>query len=215
MLAKQVIDGVDDLLQDGQGIRWPRDLRLRWLNEGQLAIIGLRPDAKSVTKPLTLIAGELQRLPSDAIRLLDITRNIGARGITFVSREVMTDLTTSWFTETPARLVKHYTYDTRLPKEFEVYPPVINGLQVLGRYSVLPIACASEADSLDIDDTYAPALVRYIAAQCFMRNTETDDVSKFQLHMGSFVTLLTGNASAQKGEDPSLAQPNRIKPATI
>jgi hypothetical protein len=215
MLAKQVIDGVDDLLQDTAGVRWPRVQRMRWLNEGQLAIVALRPDAKSVTRPLTLVDGDQQTLPAEAIRLLDILRNQKGRGVTLVSREVMTDLTTSWFTDTPASVIKHYTYDPRLPKEYEVFPPAKAGTILIGRYSLIPVPCATEDSPLDIDDTFAPALVRYIAANCFMKNTETDDQGKAQAHMSNFALLLTGNAAAQKGEDPNANQPNRIKPATI
>ena len=212
MLAQSVLDAANDLLQDAAGLRWTIVQRLRWLNEGQLAIVSVRPDACAKTAPITLVAGDLQTLPANALRLLDVVRNVGGRGITLVGRDVMTDLNSSWFSSTPGAPIKHYAHDPLLPKEFNTYPPATPGTAVLARYSVVPADCATAADPIAIDDNWKPALVDWICYRAFMRDTDTANNDKAMAFKSSFMLLTTVKSQADKSAQPSTSHPNRLKP---
>lgn len=215
MLAKSVIDAVDDLLQDEDGTRWPRTQRLRWLNEGQLAIVSVRPDAKAAMLDVTLVAGVMQTIPATAIRLLDVPRNKNGRGITLVSREVMTDLNTHWYTAASSKVIKHFAHDPRIPKEFDVFPQAAVGAVVQARCSIVPTDCATENSNMDLDDTYKPALVNWICHRAFARDAEAPaSQMRSQGFFDAFRLLLTGKTVSDQANTPAEAQPNRVRPNT-
>lgn len=215
MLAQVVLDGADDLLQDSTADRWPIAQRLRWLNECQLAIVSMRPDAKAVTQQMLTVAGEIQSIPATAVRLLDVYRNVGGRGITFVSREVLTELTTNWPTEGLGTAIKHYTFDDRIPKEFITYPPMQAGIKVLARFSVYPTPCATAQSAIDLDDVYQPAMSHYIAASALMKDGETASVTMAQGHMQMFMALVSGQVQVQGAQQPGNSQPALLAPERI
>lgn len=211
MQALSVLVAVEDLLQDASSVRWPAAQRLRWLNEAQLAIVSVRPDACAKTAAVTLVAGELQTLPTDGLRLLDVIGNVGGRRITLVSRDVMTSLTTSWSTAASA-VIKHYGHDPMLPREFEVFPSAIVGAQVLARYSITPPELTADTQSIALADNWKPALVDWICMRAFLRDTDTADMEKAMAFKSSFTLLVTGKGQADRTAQPATSHPNRLKP---
>lgn len=203
MLASAVIDGAVELLQDDGNVRWPRAGLLAWLNDGQLQIVVVRPDAKNTTADLSLVAGTLQRIPAAGLRLMDITRNVGGRGITLVTRQELNDLNVSWYTATGKTIIKHYAFDERFPKEFHTFPPAAAGASVEARYSVVPVACASESASIDLDDTYKNALIDYICYRAFLKDSEAPtSQARSAGFMQAFMLGLTGKTAADEGAKP-------------
>ncbi|MDO8310527.1 MAG: hypothetical protein Q7T25_01160, partial [Sideroxyarcus sp.] len=95
-----------DLLQDVTNIRWTQDELLRWLNDGQRAIVLERPEATAVNTSVLLVAGTKQTLPALGLRLLDLPRNMGVggstpgRAIRLVQREVLDAQLPDWHSMT-------------------------------------------------------------------------------------------------------------------
>lgn len=213
MQASVPISGATRLLHDADNQRWTRLDLLSWLNEGQRQIVQLRPDAKTLRAELTLVAGVDQVIPATGIRLLRITRNSTGRIVTLVSEEQLTDYDSSWPVATPKATVKHYMHDTREPKAFQVYPPVVEGTKVQGVWSVSPTDCANEAASIDIDDIFEPALVDYMLHRAYSRDSEdAGSAALAALHRDNFMLALTGKKQADTAGDPRVSQPNRITP---
>lgn len=203
MLASTVIDGAVELLQDDDNVRWPRLDLLAWLNDAQLQIVVVRPDAKNTTAALALVAGALQRIPTAGLRLLDIARNVGGRGITLVSRQALNDLSVSWYTASGKTIIKHYAFDERFPKEFHTFPPAAVGAAVEVRYTVVPVACATEGVSIDLDDTYKTALIDYICYRAFLKDSEApSSQGRSDRFMQAFMLGLTGKTVADEGAKP-------------
>ena len=92
------------------------------LHDAQRDIVMRKPDAytKSVSTVLTISECK-QSLPSDAILLLDITRNMGTDGSTLgrvptrIERPVLDQQWPNWMTDTGAAEVQNYMYDEKDP----------------------------------------------------------------------------------------------------
>ena len=201
--ASSVIDDAVKLLMDDGSVRWRRSDLLGWLNDGQLQIVIVRPDAKTTTGPIVLVEGPLQRIPTAGLRLMDITRNTGGRGVTMITRQQLNDLTTAWFTTASKSVIKHYAFDERFPKQFHTFPPAAAGASVEGRYSVTPTACATEAANIDLDDTYKTPLIDYICYRAFLRDGESpSNLNRSNAFMQAFMLGLTGKLQADQATKP-------------
>lgn len=212
MKASAVLASVDDLLNDLAGVRWTPAARLRWLNEGQLAIVSVRPDAKAKTSAITLVAGDMQVLPAEGIRLLDIIRNVNGRGVTLISREIMNDLNSAWYGASGKSVIKHYAFDPRAPREFQVVPPSVAGVALLARYSVVPVDCSTADADIDLDATFAPALVNWICYRAYLRDAEAASQEAAATYLNAFTLLLTGKSASDKSKAPGNSYPGRLAP---
>ena len=68
---------------DETAVRWPVHELVRWLNDAQRVIVGLRPDANNVTATVTLAAGARQDLDNMGLsqlplKMIGIQRNMAA-----------------------------------------------------------------------------------------------------------------------------------------
>lgn len=198
MKADVIIEQVTDILQDKTNIRWPVPELLRALNDGQRAIVLKRPDAAAMNQPVQLVSGSRQTLPEDGLRLLDVTRNMGANGalpgraVRIVQREVLDASIPNWHSEF-GTVVKHYMLDNRDPKRFYVYPGVQAGAPVWVEliYSTNPTNVQSLTDDVALDDIYAPALVNYVVFRAYSKDAEyTADGGAAQAHYAAFLQLI-------------------------
>lgn len=88
--VNDLIDDVEELLNDTDNDRWSASELISYLNSGQRDIavrtvaLKIRP-AYIKTTPVKLVAGPKQSAPSDAIEILDITRNMGREWVTGTS----------------------------------------------------------------------------------------------------------------------------------
>ena len=204
MQASIILDQVTDILQDKTNIRWTEAELIRSLNDGQRAIVLLRPDSSAQNAAIQLVAGSKQSIPSTGLRLLDIVRNMGTNGaiagraVRIVQREVLDAQIPDWHTQT-GTVVKHYMLDNRDPRRFYVYPAVPANASVFLElvYSSNPRDVASSTDMVSVDDIYAPALVNYVVFRAYSKDAEyTADGSAAQLHYTAFMKLLGDKTSA-------------------
>lgn len=191
MASTKVIDiirRVEYVLQD-TNVRWPRLELQSWINESYLAITLLRPDANSAAGTLTCVAGTRQSLASDfpdALRLLDITRNVAATSakkvVRLVARSVLDDQRPGWHGETGSVNIQHYTFDARQPKEFFVYPPATTSAQLEVVYSAAPTAHTLTEAQLDpdggntevikLDDIYMSPIIDWVLYRAYSKDAE-------------------------------------------
>lgn len=78
ILADAILDRASRLLVDTTKRRWPDATLINWLNDGQLAILALRPDAYTATRRVQLSEGTRQVVPAGDFELLDVPRNVVA-----------------------------------------------------------------------------------------------------------------------------------------
>lgn len=177
MLASEISDRARLVLNDADGVRWLDAELLKWINDGQRAVVLVRPDACCSNTGLTLAAGTKQTIPSDGLRLLDVVRNVdsngaGGRVVRHVDRDVLDTQNVNWHSETGQATVKNYVYDNRDPKTFYVYPPATSSARVEIVYAKNPTDCASLSSSLAIADIYADALLNYVLFRAYSKDAE-------------------------------------------
>ena len=191
MATVKVIDIIRrvEFVRQDTNVRWPRLELQNWINEAYMAITLLRPDASAKTGTFTCAEGSRQVLTdqfSSAIRLLDVTRNLAATStkkvVRVVSRSVLDDQKPTWHSETASVNIQHYTYDTRQPKEFFVYPPATTAAQLEVVYADVPGTHSLSESDLDptgsntevilIDDIYMSPILDWVLYRAYSKDAE-------------------------------------------
>ncbi|MCK2097522.1 DUF6682 family protein [Thauera aromatica] len=209
LTAANVISRVSTLLQDTTNIRWPVAELLQYISDAQREIVAFKPDACVKTAVSTLAAGTKQALPADGTTLIDITRNMGTNGTTpgraprLVTREILDAQNPNWHAGTPAAEVVHYTFDPQNQKAFYVYPPQPASGQ--GSLELIYAAAPSEVaqgGSLQLDDTWMPAIVNYALYRCYSKDAEyAANANLAVAYYQAFNAQMVGRTSAEQAVD--------------
>jgi hypothetical protein len=195
--SNEILLRVNNLLNDGGFIRWPKQEILDYLNDGQRAIVLRRPDAfTSDVDDYACVAGTKQSLPADALRLIDIPRNSSGRAIRGpFDRAVLDDNYPTWYAGNIATEAELFIYDERNPKTFYLYPGVVDATVLTVVYSKAPPTidmASNDADSLiSLDDIYVNAIIEWIMYRCYMKDAEyAANPNKSLMHQNAFKTQL-------------------------
>lgn len=180
--ASTIISRVETVLQDTTNVRWPKAELVQWFNDGQREIVLFKPESSVTNTTLSLTTNNTkQTLPSNAIRLIDVIRNMGSGGATpgrsvrLVNREVLDAQRPTWHSETGAAVL-HYMFDARDPRTFYVYPAPASTLHLELVYSVAPTDVTESggvvSGNLALDDIYANAVVDFILYRAYTKDSE-------------------------------------------
>lgn len=176
---------------------------LSWLNDAQRAVALVRPDAASSVMNLTLIAGPRQTLPAGGMKLLGVTRNMGADGATvgkairFTGElDLQGALNPDWFSAVNASPVREVFYDEkRDPYGFYVNPPAVAGWKVEGNVALVPTevdnTSAVAAKTINVPDIYANPLQAWMLHRYYALATQAlNQFQRSQFYFRSFFNLL-------------------------
>ena len=123
MLAGDVIKTAARQLSDPDFDRWSIPDHVRYLNEGCMEVVRMRPEANADTTTVQLIPGTRQEIPSSALALLQVIRNIpGGRAVRFVDPTTL-DGVPSWHNRPKSQTIRDYTWREDDPHTFWVFPP--------------------------------------------------------------------------------------------
>jgi hypothetical protein len=219
----EIIDRAQIILQDTTGTRWAKQELLKFFNDAQREVVLVRPDAKTVNTTFNCVAGSKQTLPSAALRLLDVVRNVSGKAIRQIDRRIMDDQLPDWH-NTPSAgtvLIEHYIYNPLDPKTFYLYPKPTNTAQIEIVYSSSPTTITSAggpndladiaSTTIDIDDIYANAILDYLLYRAYSKDSEyAGNVARAQAHLQAFQ-----NALGIKTQSDSASTPRpRIPPGS-
>lgn len=221
-----IIRRVEDVLQDSN-VRWPRTELQNWINEAYLSITLLRPDANAATGVFTCAVGTRQVLTAqfaNALRLLDVTRNLAATSskkvVRLVSRSVLDDQRPAWHAETQTVNIQHYTFDPRQPKNFFVYPPATALAQIEVVYSNAPGVHALSEAALDpsgadtttilLDDIYMSPIIDWVLYRAYSKDAE---YGANEARAGAAYQAFNG-AIGQKNQVDAASQPSNASGVT-
>lgn len=172
---------------------------LDWLNDAQRAIVLVRPDANSVTRNITLIAGTRQTLPAGSFRLLGANRNMGADGTTvgkalrMAVHEEQDAVNLDWHTETAASPVREVIYDDKKdPLTFWVRPPGVANWKIECVVSQAPTEITDPDDGdVTISEVYSSAVQAWMLHRAYAMATQTaGNYQKSVGHFQAFFNLL-------------------------
>ena len=178
ILASTLIGQANELAQDPDQATWTPDQGLAWLNDAQQVVALLRPDASVSRGTMKLAQGVTQTITGR--RLMTVHWNMGSDGLTrgkairLVERGVMDDANPDWPAAVSGTEIYEYMYDGRIPKQFDVSPPVPAAPDIWIEFTqaVNPAIIADPGDPIVLDDVYAPVMVSWMAYRYFSRDSE-------------------------------------------
>ena len=208
--AQSIVDKAELILQDNTNVRWLAAELLDWLNDGQREAVRLAPEAYVLTESVLLNVGTQQSLEDlpltgTPLRLIDIPRNTTGRAIRPVDRRVLDVQNPDWHTDVAAAKSLHYTFDSRNPKAFYIYPAA-NGTTTTVDvvFSASPADVAIITGTITVDDIYAPSLVDYVVYRALSKDAEY--ASNFELaaaHYTAFERSVIGKAPSDLTVEPT------------
>lgn len=197
MNAQEIIDEVSGQLNDTSFITWTESMIIKYINSAQKMITSIRPDASSITATMLLVVGTKQTMPTAALRLLEITRNMGSDGLTpgrsinACSHDALRLFNSSWHTATAVAAVKNFAYNEKTPDTFYVDPPSDGTGYVEMAYSVIPTVVTANGDTLDLKDIYKNHIVQWCMFKAY--SVEVDSASsqnRARVHESSFYQMM-------------------------
>lgn len=208
--AQSLINRVKRILNDSTSVRWTEAELLDYLNDAQREIVLMRPDALTKTESMALVASNTkQSIPNAGIRLMNVTRNMGAdgntpgRAIRLVDRAVLDTQVPDWHSSAAANEVMHYVFDPVNPKIFYVYPRVSTSRQIEIVYSASP-ADILLTDTIAIDDIYSNAIINYIFYRAYSKDADyAQNASLSSSYWNSFVQELGLKTQVDLSTDPN------------
>ncbi len=170
--VRSILNRAAALLNDEEHVRWEESELLEWLNDGQRAVAkGPSTDAYVVRDNITAAAGTVQDLPANAIRLVDVVKDVTTgQSIDQADYAITNMMYSTWRKEDPSR-AEVYFYDERNPKQFEVYPPQGGGELIEVVYNAQP-GDATISGNIAISDMYADSLIDYVVYRGLSKDTE-------------------------------------------
>lgn len=209
--AQALINSAAFVLEDTGNATWSRAELLGWLNEGQAQTVVYAPGANTVRANVPLAAGTHQTLPSDAMVLMDVPRNVNGPAVRMVSRELLDAGPYDWHTAPATTTVKNYVYDPSDQYTFYVFPPNNGSGQVVAVYARIPARLTNETQSIELDDSYEAAVLNYMLFRAYSKDTDyTEDAGKAAAHFAAFKDAIANRGSTQA----ILTASNAVAPAT-
>jgi len=210
----QILERVTDTLQDKDNIRWPREELLRYINDAQREIVLQRPDSSLKTVPQLLTANDTRQvLPTDGVRLIEVTRNLVSGGtqpgkaIRLTSREVLDAQVPLWHATTPVATISHFLFDIRNPRVFYVYPRPTSNVYVETIYSSAPQDLMSENDVLTLDDIYSNAVIAFVLMRAYQKD---EDYARNLDAAGMWMQMFNGSIGARTQADGAVNPNNNL-----
>jgi hypothetical protein len=173
--GQMIADRAWTILNDtngGNGVRWPVEEILRWINDGQREVVINLPSAYVKSSIVTFQAGTRQTMAglnlTDGVQFMKFPRNFANDGVT-PGRAVtvrpmlwLDEQRPNWHSDAAGDAI-HYFFDPNEPKAFYRWPQA-NGTTHKGEivYSAVPAELAAIGNTIVIDDIYANALQYYV-----------------------------------------------------
>ena len=205
-----ILDRASIILQDNTNVRFPNAELLKFFNDAQKEVVLHRPDANMVNTTHALADGSKQTLPSVALRLVEVVRNVGGRAVTQVDRRILDETLPNWHESTAGtNKIEHYIYDAADPKNYYVYPKAVSGthsLEII--YSSTPSEISisnftSDTTVISLDDIYANCLLDYILYRAYQKDSEfAGNAQRAMMHYQSFANALGVKTQADMAATP-------------
>lgn len=212
--ALNYIEDAAELYADTDYDRIPSATWIKYLNAAIRTLILVRPDAGATTESVLLAAGIKQSLPTAALRLLDITRNMGTDGstagkIVTPSKRAHIDYSNLlWPAGTGETYIENFSYDANVPDIYYVTPPVHDTTQVYIEMSSsqLPTTITATGDTMTVNDIFFEPIVQYMLYKAYSADDEGVEFEKAQSFIGNFFSLLQVEAQISKSMGPEIKE---------
>lgn len=211
VLVSSILARAQDELNDIDGERWDPSRLVDFINEGQRAIVEVKPTAFVLAQSVQLQPGTAQALPASGIQLIDIPRNMGTDGATpgrvvrRADRRVLDARAPMWHQAEADAEVRHFMFDGDTPRRYYVYPPqpaTACGYVEMVMGAMPPTI--GQNDAISLDDVYDPALLDYVLYRAFSKDTEfAADQNRSSAHYQAFAAAIGAKAKAEAATNPN------------
>ena len=205
-----ILDRAGIILQDNTNVRFPNSELLKFFNDAQKEVVLHRPDATMVNTTFACATGSKQTLPTQALRLIEVVRNVGGRAVTQVERRILDETLPNWHETTAGtNKIEHYVYDPADPKNFYVYPKGASGthsLEVV--YSSAPAEISisnfdTDTTVISLDDVYSNCILDYVLYRSYQKDSEfAGNAQRAMMHYQSFANALGVKTQADSATTP-------------
>jgi len=208
--VRDILDRAGIILQDNTNVRFPNDELLKFFNDAQKEVVLHRPDAKMVNTSFDCVSGSKQTLPSAALRLIEVVRNVGGRAVTQVQKRILDETLPNWHESVAgSNKIEHFIYDPADPKNFYVYPKGAVGthsLEIVYSSSPPEISISNfetDVQVISIDDVYSNCLLDYVLYRSYQKDSEfAGNASRAMMHYQSFANALGVKTQADVATTP-------------
>jgi hypothetical protein len=193
------------VLHDPGNLRWTAGEIDAWIGNAQAEIAAVQPDAAAKRSFVTLPAGVSQRIPDEAMQLLDIAENETGEPVQIVSRELMDTQNPDWRKSRPAKIIRHAMTDPLSPRDFLVWPPSDGTARIA-------LVCATLPENGDIvlDAVWMPAVLNYVLFRALAKDAEfAGNANTAAAYYQAFLSQMSGRGQAEAGTNPNLANEPR------
>jgi|TARA_R110000765_G_scaffold209970_2_gene315153 hypothetical protein len=213
MATTKVVDVLDRaaiILQDNTNVRFPNEELLKFFNDAQKEVVLHRPDARMVNTTFDCASGSKQTLPSAALRLIEVIRNVGGRAVTQVQKRILDETLPNWHeTVASTNKIEHFIYDPSDPKNFYIYPKGASGthsLEIVYSSSPAEIAVSNfstDTQVISVDDVYANCILDYVLYRSYQKDSEfAGNPQRAMMHYQSFANALGVKTQADVATTP-------------
>ena len=169
--VSSILDSAAALLNDAGAVRWSRAELVTWINDGQLALIKIKPAAKTISGVLQLVPGATQTLPADCLTFLELQDNVSGVVATPCDKSSLDSFSPKWRTTPTSNSVLHYMPSINAG-EFFVYPAQNDTpASVTLTYVAYPIPVIATG-TLDVRDEFAPNILNYVLYRAYSKDAE-------------------------------------------
>lgn len=205
-----VINRANKILNDVTKVRWPEDELLGWFNDAIKAVVARRPDTSVMSGIHRCTQSSMQKLPANALNLVDVTHNANGNAITKIDRHTLDEQHRDWHrADRITRDVQHYVYDDRKPKVFYLFPVPVSGLEVYCDYSVAPENIAitdfvNDTQLIPFDDVYGNPLIDFILYRAYSKDAEyAGNAERANYHFQAFKVSLGDKSQSDAALSPN------------
>jgi hypothetical protein len=210
ILASTIITEASKIFGDTDKVRATDTDWIGYLNSAVRALILHRPDAGAFNGTLQLAAGTRQALPADALRLIEIYRNMGSSGsapgkIIYPSDRKHIDFSNLlWHIGSGATYVDNYSYDKENPQIFYVTPPVHTTTPVFVElaYAKLPVVITVGTQEIPVNNIFYEPLLAYMLYKVWSIDDEDVNFQKGQAQLSLFFSLIGAELQQSRAIGP-------------
>ena len=210
-VAATVLKRASTILQDDDAVRWTPPELCAYLNDGLIELASIKPNAKTATVTLSLVAGTRQTLPAIYTMLCDVTRNVAGKAIRrLLNRTLMDAQIPGWQTTEVlpfAAQVSNVIRDLLDPRSFYVVPGNNGAGQVEAIVGQIPAPVPLPVNSMDMDayttpvdvpDIYQNALVDFVLYRAFSKDSGNPGAAQRAVaHFQQFTNAVNGFAASE------------------
>lgn len=166
-------------------------------------IVSLVPRAYALTSSHQMVSGVTQSIPTNGLRLVDVSRNTGndgltaGSGITEADYEAMKSMVPNWAEETASEEIEHFIRIPDMDASFHVYPPSDGVGYVEMVFSATPPtvtydeAGAWETERIPVSDEFVNALPDGMLYHAYDEDSDTPGtIPRSQVYYGRLMQLL-------------------------